>query len=98
MFYVIIQKRKKSSVHHISVQNIPEICQYLQLSISLQRQTEKLKLKMISMKTKNLAKKALVMIAMTFMCVMNADAQQKRIEEFQMLMVKNDTTYKNCLK
>ena len=50
------------------------------------------------MKTNNFTKKALVMVAMMFMFVMNADAQQKRIEEFQMLMEKNETTYKNCLK
>ena len=53
---------------------------------------------MISMKTKNFAKKALVMVAMTFMFVMNAQAQQKRIMEFQMVMAMNETTYKNCLK
>ena len=50
------------------------------------------------MKTKNFAKKALVMVAMTFMFVMNAQAQQKRIMEFQMVMSMNETTYKNCLK
>ena len=50
------------------------------------------------MKTKNFAKKALVMVAMTFMFVMNAQAQQKRLMEFQMLMVMNETTYKNYVK
>ena len=50
------------------------------------------------MKTKNFAKKALVMVDMTFMFVMNAQAQQKRMMEFQVLMAMNETTYKNCLK
>ena len=50
------------------------------------------------MKTKNFAKKALVMVAMTLMFVMNAQAQQKRVMEFQVLMAMNETTYKNCLK
>jgi hypothetical protein len=50
------------------------------------------------MKTNNLAKKALAMVAMTFMFVMNTDAQQKRLMEFQMVMVMNETTYKNYLK
>ena len=50
------------------------------------------------MKTNYLAKKALAMVAMTFMFVMNTDAQQKRLMEFQMVMVMNETTYKNCLK
>ena len=38
------------------------------------------------MKTKNLAKKALVMVAMTFTFVMNVEAQQKRLLEFQTVM------------
>jgi len=63
----------------------------------LQRQTEKTK-NMISMKTKNYAKKALVMVAMMFMFVMDTGAQQKRLMEFQMVMAMNETTYKNCLK
>jgi hypothetical protein len=50
------------------------------------------------MKTNYLAKKALAMVAMTFMFVMNTDAQQKRLMEFQMVMVMNETTYKNYLK
>lgn len=50
------------------------------------------------MKTKNFAKKALVMVAMMFMFVMDSNAQQKRVMEFQMLMTMNETTYKNCLK
>jgi hypothetical protein len=50
------------------------------------------------MKTKNYAKKALVMTIMMFMFVMNAQAQQKRMMEFQMVMAMNETTYKNCLK
>ena len=53
---------------------------------------------MISIKTKNYAKKALVMTIMMFMFVMNAQAQQKRMMEFQMVMAMNETTYKNCLK
>ena len=50
------------------------------------------------MKTNNLAKKALVMITMTLMFVLNADAQQKRLMEFQILMSMNETTYKNYMK
>ena len=50
------------------------------------------------MKTNNLAKKALAMVAMTFMFIMNADAQQKRMMEFQMVMSMNETTYKNYIK
>ena len=45
------------------------------------------------MKTKNFAKKALVMVAMTLMFVMDSNAQQKRMMEFQMLMAMNETTY-----
>ena len=45
------------------------------------------------MKTNNLAKKALVMVAMTLMFVMDSNAQQKRMMEFQMLMAMNETTY-----
>ena len=41
------------------------------------------------MKTKNFAKKALVMVAMTFMFVMNAQARQKRMMEIQVLMAMN---------
>ena len=50
------------------------------------------------MKTKNLAKKALLMVAMMSMFAMNAQAQQKRLMEFQVVMAMNETTYKNCLK
>ena len=50
------------------------------------------------MKTKELAKKALAMVVMTFMFVMNTDAQQKRMMEFQVMMSMHDTTYKNYIK
>ena len=50
------------------------------------------------MKTKNFAKIALVMVAMTLMFVTNAQAQQKQLMEFQMLTTMHETTYKNLLK
>ena len=50
------------------------------------------------MKTKEFAEKAMVMITMTLMFVVNAEAQQKRLMEFQILMSMHDTTYKNLIK
>ena len=50
------------------------------------------------MKTEYLAKKALVMVAMTLVFVMNAEAQPKQVLEFQVMMAMHDTTYKNFIK
>jgi hypothetical protein len=57
------------------------------------------------MKTKNYAKKALVVLTMMFAFVMSAVAQQrptsgqqKRMMEFQVMMAMHDTTYKNFIK
>ena len=50
------------------------------------------------MKTNNLAKKALVMVAMMFALVMNAEGQPKQVIEFQTVMSMHETTYKNFIR
>jgi len=50
------------------------------------------------MRTENYAKKMLVMVSMTFMFVLNANAQQERMMEFQIVMSMHDITYKNFIK
>ena len=47
---------------------------------------------------KDFAKKGLVLVAMTFMFVTSAEAQQKRLMDFQMMMSKSETVYKDFIK
>ncbi len=50
------------------------------------------------MSSKDFTKKVLVVLAMMFALVINAEGQQKRMIEFQTVMVIHDTTYKNFIK
>ena len=50
------------------------------------------------MRSKDFTKKVLVVLAMMFALVMNAEGQQKRMIEFQTVIVIHDTTYKNFIK
>ena len=50
------------------------------------------------MRSIDFTKKVLVVLAMMFALVMNAEGQQKRMIEFQTVMVIHDTTYKNFIK
>ena len=50
------------------------------------------------MKLKDFAKKGLVLVAMTFMFALSAEAQQKRLMDFQMLMSTHETAYKDFIK
>ena len=49
------------------------------------------------MKLKDFAKKGLVLVAMTFMFALSAEAQQKRLMDFQMLMSTHETAYKDFI-
>ena len=50
------------------------------------------------MKTIKLSKKGLVMLTMMFTLVMNTLAQPKQVTEFQTMMTKYETTYKNFVR
>ena len=50
------------------------------------------------MKTKELTKKALVMLTMMLSFVMSAEGQPKQVIEFQTVMTQHETTYKNLVR